>query len=217
MKDYQFNKLINNLKEEEILGKEKLKQFGILITIALIDGEYQFVFQKRAKHIRQGGEVSFPGGAFDSTLDKNLKDTAIRETVEEFGIERDKIDFIKAFDIIPSYVYIETFIAMLKIESLDELNICKDEVEYAFSLPIDYFIKTAPHEHFVKVRSISSEYIDDVFNEYLPIDDLMLPDYYKNSWDNGIREIYTFPSEHGPIWGLTARIIISLLKDNTLL
>ncbi len=213
MNKNQFNTLIDNLKEREILGKNNLKQFGILITIAYIDDRYQFIFQKRAKHIRQGGEVSFPGGGFDRRFDKNLKDTAIRETMEEFGIEKEKIHFIKAFDIIPSYVYIETFIAFLKIDSLEELHINKDEVEYAFSIPIDYFIENIPYEHFVKVRSISSEYIDDVLNEYLPIDDLMLPEYYRNSWDNGIREIYTFTSEYGPIWGLTARIILSFLKN----
>ncbi len=211
MNSFDFEKLVEKVPSGRIMDEENYKHFSILISVAYIDSKLQFVFEKRSKKIRQGGEVSFPGGKFDESQDRSLEDTAVRETMEELGIPRSKIHVMKGFDKIASYVYIDSYIGFLDIKSLDELNINKDEVEYAFSLPFDYFIENTPEKHFVKIRAISSEYVGEEFREYLPIDELGLPESYKESWSTGKREILTYQTEHGPLWGLTAKMVVSLL------
>src|SRR5688572_8107218 len=41
-------------------------------------------------------QISFPGGQADPT-DKDLADTALRETFEEIGVRREEIDLVKPF------------------------------------------------------------------------------------------------------------------------
>ena len=70
----------------DILGKDKYFNSAVLIPLIQVNEELHFLFEKRANHIRQGGEVSFPGGEFDSKKDQSFRQTAIRETSEELGI-----------------------------------------------------------------------------------------------------------------------------------
>lgn len=47
------------------------------------------LFTTRSSSLRShGGEISFPGGKFDTELDITSEDTALRETEEELGINR---------------------------------------------------------------------------------------------------------------------------------
>lgn len=90
--------MIDRLKESfkkpvDILNRHKMKNYAVMIPLVFLNGEYNFLFQKRAKNIRQGGEISFCGGAKDRS-DRDFLDTAIRETIEEIGIDRDKIEVL---------------------------------------------------------------------------------------------------------------------------
>jgi len=72
---------LENLKKKlppipGILGKEEYFNAAVLIPLMMINGEYHFLFEKRAAHIRQGGEVCFPGGEFDPEVDTSFQDTA---------------------------------------------------------------------------------------------------------------------------------------------
>ena len=50
---------------------------------------FSLLFTARSSALRtHAGEISFPGGKFDTKLDKNAEDTALRETEEELGIPR---------------------------------------------------------------------------------------------------------------------------------
>lgn len=62
-------------------------------------------------------------------------DTALRETCEELGIERQDIEVITQVDTFVSHVYIENFLGVIKINDLQALNINKDEVEYVLPYP----------------------------------------------------------------------------------
>ena len=53
---------------------------------------YSLLYTTRSSNLRShGGEISFPGGKFDS-VDKNAEDAALRETEEELGIQRHSFD-----------------------------------------------------------------------------------------------------------------------------
>lgn len=75
--------------------------------------------------------------------DKNFRETAIRETIEELQIKRNILTNISKFGILVAAtgVIIECYLCKLNIKSLDEINYNKDEVEKLLVVPIDFFIK----------------------------------------------------------------------------
>jgi len=130
----------------EILGKDKYFNSAVLVPIVEIDSQLHLLFEKRSNHIRQGGEVSFPGGEFDKNKDQGLRQTAIRETKEELGLPEDKIKIIGKLGTIvaPMGLTIDAFVGLVSIQNIDELTIDKNEVEKVFLVPIDHFLKKKP-------------------------------------------------------------------------
>lgn len=214
MNQKQFEAFIDNIPEKhDILGRYKLGHFAVLAALVKLDGHYHFLFQKRASGIRQGNEISFPGGQYDKALDKSFKDTAVRETCEELGITENQIEVIAQIDSFVGHVYIENFLGLIKIDSLSELNINKDEVDYVFTIPVQYFIDHEPEKYGIKVRSMSSE-IDEKGEliEYFPVKELDLPERYHHTWNDSLREVYVYRTEHGTLWGITAQIVRETVK-----
>lgn len=210
-----FESFLDSVKDnDDILGRHQLGNFAVLVALVELEGDYHFLFQKRAKHIRQGSEISFPGGQFDAKLDSSFEATAVRETCEELGITKDKIKVISKIDTFVSHVYIENYLGIIDIDSLDELDINQDEVEYVFTMPMDYFIHNEPETYGIKVRSFSSE-IDDDGNliEYFPVKELDIPERYHKTWNDSFREVYVYRTEHGTLWGITALIVYETIKQ----
>ncbi|MBT8377597.1 MAG: CoA pyrophosphatase, partial [Ignavibacteria bacterium] len=120
MKNLTVDNIAASLKTApEILGKDKYFNSAVLIPLFEKENELHVLFEKRATTIRQGGEVSFPGGEFDRLADKSLEETAIRETTEELRIEKDKIIFLGRFGtlVAPMGVAVDAFSAYLEIEN----------------------------------------------------------------------------------------------------
>ena len=106
-----------------IIGREKFFNSAVLASIIKIEGEYNFVLEKRSKNISQGGEISFPGGGWEDT-DKDFEETAIRETVEELGILSQNIEILGKLGTLinASGVLIEVYAGEI-LCPLEELNI----------------------------------------------------------------------------------------------
>ena len=130
------------MNKNRILLRDRYFESAVMICIANIDGKDYFILEKRAKNIRQAGEISFPGGKKDKT-DKNFRETAIRETLEELQIKRKAITNISKFGILVAAtgVIIECYLCKLNIKSLDEIKYSKDEVEKLLVVPVEFFIK----------------------------------------------------------------------------
>ena len=117
MKKSNLKKLVSNLpKYPNILGRDRFFNSAVLIPLIKIKGEYHLLFQKRAASIRQGGDICFPGGGFEIGIDKNFKDTALRETYEELGIKKKDIKILGQLDtyVAPIGAIIEPFVAKIK-------------------------------------------------------------------------------------------------------
>lgn len=87
----------------------------LLLLFPNAQGELQFVLIRRpdykGTHAKQ---ISFPGGKMEKQ-DGSLWDTAIRETEEEIGISKDKIQLVRAMTstyIPPSNFYVHPFVGM---------------------------------------------------------------------------------------------------------
>ncbi len=210
MKKIDFNLLRERLpKYPELIDKDEYFNSSVLITIAKINNEYCFIFEKRAVGIRQGGEVSFPGGEFDKHIDKTPLDTAIRETIEELRISKEQIKVIGQIGIllIPG-VLVESFIAEIGIKNLDEINFDKTEVEKVFAVPVSFFKENPPEVHHVRLEA-HPFYIDDEGDkiELLPVEKLNLPARYSKPWGKIKRKVYFYHYEGETIWGLTAAMV----------
>ena len=199
----------------DILGKEKYLNSAVLIPLIEAGDSYHLLFEKRANHIRQGGEVSFPGGEFDPKIDQTLRHTALRETSEELGIPVEKVKVIGKMGtlVAPMGVTVDPFVGFLAINDLNELKIDKNEVDKIFSVPVEVFLKKKPDEYTVKLE-VHPSYIDERGKEVelLPVQKLGLPSRYAKPWKNGSHRVLVYNSTEEVIWGITAEIVYELCK-----
>lgn len=198
-----------------ILARERFFNSAVLIPFVLQDDEVYVLFQKRANHIRQGGEVCFPGGRHDPELDTDYQETAIRETIEELGIERQDITIIGRLDtfLTPQGITIEPFVGILHIDDVHKLPIDTNEVERVFLLPMSYFEAATPQEYFVRVE-VQPAYIDEQGQQQilLPVRELGLPERYAQPWDGKNYRILVYLTPEETVWGITAAIIYELVQ-----
>lgn len=216
-----FDEIKNRLSAAtDIIGKNKYFNTAVLIPLIEIGNEIHILFEKRSAEIRQGGEVSFPGGQFEPRNDKSYEITAIRETCEELGIEQDKIQIINKFGtlVAPMGLTLDVYVGFLLINSLSEINCDSTEVEKVFTAPLKYFLENEPDIFYSRLE-IHTLDIDENGNEIklLPVQELGLPEFYSRPWRNGKYRVLVYKTTPDLIWGLTAEIIYefsNLLKDS---
>ena len=207
----QINKVIT--KNCSIIGKDLYLNSAVLLPIVIIDNTEYVLFQKRSSNVRQPGEVSFPGGHFDSCYDSDFLSTAIRETCEELGIAKNKIDVLGSIGtlVAPMGVIVEAYLGILNIISLDELKIDHKEVERVFVIPLEYFINTNPDEYFTRLElhpHITKANGEKV--ELLPVKQIGLPEKYSLPWTSGKHRVLVYNTSEEIIWGITAELIFEL-------
>jgi peroxisomal coenzyme A diphosphatase NUDT7 len=202
-----------------INGKNEYFNSAVLVLLMLLDGEYHFVFEKRAALIRQAGEICFPGGKFDSEKDKNYEETAIRETEEELGFTAEKVRVLGPLDTVISTLgtTVDAFLGILDVERIEELRVNSSEVEKVFTVPVSYFEKTEPEIYQVTLE-VHPSYINQSGEEVVtfPAKKLGLPDRYYTQWGNVRNNIFVYKVNDETIWGITARLIrdvVSKIKD----
>ena len=128
-------------------------------------------------------QIAFPGGKFE-VGDSNLKETALRETEEEIGISRDKIEIVKDFSplyIPPSNFMVYPFLGICIEEPAFVLD--PQEVASIIELPLEVFKNDA----ILTVENLSTSY-------------------------GSFIEVPAFKIDEHIIWGATA-MMLSELKD----
>ena len=179
--------LRNYAPSEITLGE--MRDSAVLALIAEWESEQFMVLQVRTQTVaHHKGEISFPGGARDST-DKNLRDTALRETNEEMGIAPESIEILGALNDCQTYVSgyrIRPFVGLMVAERETDLSFQKAERE-----------------------------VRDVL--VLPLETMMSPEvriWHPVSRDGEMvhTRAYLVPNEGEEylIWGATARILTNL-------
>lgn len=201
---------------DRIIGKEnKYINTAVILLILDFNGNQEILFEKRNFDISQGGEICFPGGRIDESIDSTPEQTAIREACEELGIPRDKIvvERYLGTTIATLGVAVDAFIGKIKIDSWVEIRPNADEVQSVFSIPITWFKSHNPEEYHVNIEIHPSEVNEKGLIEYLlPAYELGIPERYQRSWDGGKIPIYVYRTEYGVIWGITAEIVREFVK-----
>jgi len=159
---------------------------AVLFTIRDIPNKpYELVLIHRTEGGRRhAGQMSFPGGKFESVHDNSLTDTALRETEEEIGVPRNNVkilgclhDFptISGYNVSPFVGVISENQQMIKQES---------EVQAIVTVPIDFFVDK---------RNLREESFNMNGNIH--------PVFYYDYADKKTKRTYT-------IWGATAHLIL---------
>jgi 8-oxo-dGTP pyrophosphatase MutT (NUDIX family) len=197
-----------------LIGVEKYFKASVAIPLFIKDGEEFFLFEKRAADIRQGGEVSLPGGQCELT-EKDSYLTAIRETSEELGINQEKIQYIGKYGFLftPFGSVIDVHLIKLLINDLDDIKYDQSEVQSVFTLPVKYFLDNEPEIYFVKSQVIPN-YFDTSgkFIELFPANKFNLPDKYSKPWETHKHRILLYNTLPQIVWGITAEIIFDFIN-----
>jgi len=211
-----INKLRTGLNRfTGVVGKDNYFNSAVLIPLIIVDNEYHLLFEKRAKGIRQGGEVSFPGGEFDSLKDSTYLDTALRETNEEISIPKNEIKILGQMGtlIAPMGVSVDSFIGLLKNVGIQKLVVDKLEVEKVFTVPLYYFLQNEPKIYSVRLEvKTFQDNPDGTKTELLPVKMLKLPRQYESTWKGRKQRVLVYEGTEEIIWGITAELIYQLCK-----
>lgn len=200
----EIEKVLVKLKnhQSKVLGSENYSKFSILLPLIQKDDGVHILFEVRSHLLRrQPGDICFPGGKMDPS-DKSEKETAIRETMEELGLNNEDILNVFPLDylVTPFGMIVYPFAGF--IDNADKLQLNKSEVEEVFSVPLSFFLENTPRIYRVNFK-VEPE-------ESFPFDLLVGGKDY--NWRARQMEEYFYLYENRVIWGLTARILSHFIE-----
>jgi 8-oxo-dGTP pyrophosphatase MutT (NUDIX family) len=158
----------------------KVTRAAVLIPLLLKDDGLWVLLTQRTNHLRDhAGQISFPGGRMDPE-DLSPNDTALRESEEEIGLDRKRVEIIGH---LPQYLtvsgYSVTPVVGL-VQAQAEYVLDEFEVADVFEVPLSFLLDPANHQ----IRVWQSE--------------------------QGGRRFYSMPYENRFIWGATAGMLRNL-------
>ncbi|EIJ41772.1 NTP pyrophosphohydrolase [Beggiatoa alba B18LD] len=126
--------------------KTPLVPAAVLLPLVEYADEYRIILTQRTAHLHNHpGQICFPGGRVDVD-DRNVTETALRETMEEIGLSRPFIDIIGTLDtyetgtgflITPVVGFVKTGFH-LKLDSF--------EVAEVFEVPLSFILDERNHQ-----------------------------------------------------------------------
>jgi len=180
------------------------RYYAVLVPLIEVDHEPHLLFQVRASHLsRQPGEISFPGGRIEAG--ETPRQTALRETREEMGIEPHDIDVIGELDFVLNSHndLIYPFLGRITQTRLEEIQFCGDEVAEIFTVPVEFFLSHKPEVYDLSYKV----HVDDAF----PFDRIQNREMYQESSLSFPMYFYNYNGYI--IWGLTAKITRNFIKE----
>lgn len=167
---------------EQLLGSLKIAA----VLIPIIENSRRdlslLLTQRSADLKHHAGQVSFPGGRMEAG-DEDVVQTALRETYEEVGIPRNRVDIIGYLDPVPTITGYAVTPVIGLIGSDVDLVVDRSEVDEVFDVPIGFFAESGNR------KIVEREF-----------------------W-GGIAEMLEFEFQGRRIWGATAFIIEKLIKS----
>ncbi len=178
-----LKKIRDNLAEYHTKKNLQIqKRASIIIPLVESNGEIFIMLTQRSYSLTShAGQVAFPGGKQDPN-DASSLDTALRETNEEIGLPKAKVEILGTLDQILSlhYYLVTPFVAVIPDDFIPIPN--SDEIQIVFRVPLTFFMTTGNHW---------AEEIETQFAKVF---------------------VHHFEFEGYDIWGLTAKLILRLLE-----
>ncbi|MDD3346157.1 CoA pyrophosphatase [Oscillibacter sp.] len=154
------------------------------------------LFEVRAAHLRQGGEVCFPGGKMEAGETASV--CALRETQEELSIPPSTVRLLGTPDFICNQkgFLLQPVLGLVSPAGLTAMRPSPAEVAEVFTVPLSFFRETAP--------ALYGYELSPQVPENFPYESVGIPRSYP--WSHGHVEVPVWHYEGHVIWGMTARI-----------
>ena len=168
---------------------------AVLVALFEEDGEARLILTKRPDTMpTHQGEIAFPGGKFDGTVDADLAGAALREAREEVGLAPEAVDIVAELDhlfTVRARFSLAPFVGLLA--GRPELVPDQREVVRVFDIALSELLDDAAFRQ--ELWDIDGAMLDTAPGPDRPID------------------FYEIPGE--TIWGATARILTGFLAHLT--
>jgi 8-oxo-dGTP pyrophosphatase MutT (NUDIX family) len=177
----ELKTLLSQRTKETIVDKTRISA-AVLVPLYKENGKYHIVFIRRSIYVpTHQGQIAFPGGARHKS-DKNMMETALRESEEEIGLHAHDVKVLGELDdqiTTTSNFIVTPFVGVMPWPY--EFTLCKAEVERLLFVPL----------HSLMEEDRRKQEIEMLNGEEVP----SFAYYYKGK----------------RIWGATARILYKLL------
>jgi 8-oxo-dGTP pyrophosphatase MutT (NUDIX family) len=166
------------ISRREVAGQ--VTRAAVLIPLLLRPEGLSVLLTQRTDHLHDhAGQISFPGGRMDAA-DMSPHDTALRESEEEIGLDRSRVEIVGD---LPQYLTVSGYsvtpvVGLVKPQA--EYVLDTFEVADVFEVPLHFLMDPTNHQ----VRVWES--------------------------DQGSRRFYSMPYENRFIWGATAGMLRNL-------
>jgi len=159
---------------------------SVLIPMYLEDGQWNILFIRRSEHEhdQHSGQVAFPGGKVDKH-DHNARAAALREAEEEIGLQPEQVTILghlRDYQTISNYMVTPV---VAEINWPIALKIDRREVSKVFSIPLLWLAN--PANYTLSQRELEG-------------------------WNSHAEVIHFQPYQGELLWGITARLTVSLLQ-----
>lgn len=152
---------------EEGVPETALTPAAVLVPIVLRDGVQTLLLTQRTAHLKDhAGQISFPGGRVE-VEDPSIIHTALRETEEEIGLARDRIDVL---GFLPEYrtgtgFRVTPVVAL--VHPPFDLQPDPFEVAEVFEVPLSFVLDPANHQqHSLHYRGALRNYFAMPYGDY---------------------------------------------------
>lgn len=159
--------LSEHFVQEEGMPDLPLTPAAVLFPIVLRDGGHTVLLTQRTAHLRDhAGQISFPGGRVE-VEDISPSHTALRETEEEIGLPRERVEII---GFLPEYrtgtgFRVTPVVAL--VHPPFELQADPFEVAEVFEVPLAFLLDPANHQrHSMHYRGALRNYFAMPYGEY---------------------------------------------------
>lgn len=150
---------------------------AVLVPIVDRGGEPHILLTRRADdHPHHAGQISFPGGKI-AREDQSIEAAALRETLEETGIEARHIEILGHLEAHRTGTGFAIYPVVAMLEPSFDLKPCAREVAEIFEVPFSFLMDSAQYR------------IEKIF------------------WRGRQREFYMIDYRDYQIWGATAAIL----------
>lgn len=166
----------------ELIEQTSHRPAAVLVPLVMRSAGPTVLLTRRTDHLHHHpGQISFPGGRVEDR-DTGPIDTALRETEEEIGLDRSRVELLGT---LPDYLTGTGFCVTPVVGLVHlpfELKLDAFEVAEAFEVPLAHFLDPAHHLR----HSLEHQ--------------------------GRVRHFHAMPYRHHYIWGATAGIIMSLYR-----
>ena len=178
-------------------------EYAVLCPLAQRPDGLHLLFEVRARGVRQGGEVCFPGGRLErgETPDQ----CALRETEEELSIPAEEVELLGPVDFLCSQsgFLLRPYLGIVSPAGLAALRPSPAEVEAVFTAPLAFFQATPPELY---TYDLLPQPPEDFPYETGGVS----PDY---PWSRGKVDVPVWYWQDHAVWGMTGRIVREILRE----